>query len=164
MKHVMSRWRSQEKFKFLVAQESMHSIETRRLNSLIMKLDLVKSYDHVNWDFLRLVLLQVGLSVEAINWVMGCVSSSNFVVIVNGEPTKFFKSSRGLRQGCPLSPLLFLFIVEGLSRLIQNVRREGNIKGIKVTQLIRITHLLFVDDVNFLVRELKRNAIPIKLF
>jgi len=129
-----------------VAQECMHSIKTKRMDSLIMKLDFVKAYDYVNWDFLRLVSLQVGLSVKATNWVMGCVNSANFAVLVNGERTRSFKSSWGLRQGCPLSPLLFIFVVKGLSRIIHNARRDGIMKGIKLTHIIGITHLLFVDD------------------
>jgi hypothetical protein len=59
----------------------------------------------------------------------------------------FFKASRGLRQGCPLSPFLFLLIVESLSRLLNFVRHEGSIKGILVVEVTKITHFLFVDGV-----------------
>jgi hypothetical protein len=112
-----------------------------------LKLDLIKAYDHVDWGFLRLVLLQVGLSLEATDWILGCVTSANFVVLINGRPTNFFKSNRGLRQGCPLSPLLFLLVIEGLSRAIQEQVREKNIEGIVVARGLNITHLMFVDDV-----------------
>ena len=78
------------------------------------------------------------------------MSLASFAVLVNGEPTSFFQSIRRLRQGFPLSPFLFLFIVEALSRLIHNAKRSGSLKGVKMTQLVRITHLLFVDDVIFL--------------
>jgi len=114
---------------------------------LVLKLDLIKAYDRVDWGFLRLVLLQVGLSLETTDWIMGCVTSTNFVVLVNGSPTRFFKSSRGLRQGCPLSPLLFLLVVEGLSRIIQEQVKEKNIEGVSVARGLKITHLMFVDDV-----------------
>jgi len=67
------------------------------LKALILKLDLMISYDKVKWDFLRLILLQIGLSWEATNWVMGCVMYANFAVLINGGPTEFFKASRGLR-------------------------------------------------------------------
>ena len=84
----------------------------------MLKLDLIKAYDRVDWGFLRLVFLQVGLSLEAIDWILGCVTSANFVGLINGRPTSFLKSKRGLRKGCPLFPLLFLLVVEGLSRAI----------------------------------------------
>jgi hypothetical protein len=108
---------------------------------------MMKAYDRVDWGFLRLVLLQVGLSLEATDWIMGCVSSANYVVLINGSPTSFFNNSRGLRQGFPLSPLLFLLVVEGLSRSILKKVEERKIEGVLVEKGIRITHLLFVDDV-----------------
>ena len=78
---------------------------------------------------------------------MGCVSSANFAVLVNGSPSPFFSSSRGIRQGCPLSPLLFILVIEGLSLLIEDAKRNGKIKGIKISHHLSLTHLLFVDDV-----------------
>jgi hypothetical protein len=75
------------------------------------------------------------------------VSSTNFVVLINGKPTSFFKSSRGLRQGFPLSPLLFLLVIEGLSRTIQEKVRDKKIEGVPVARGLSITHLMFVDDV-----------------
>lgn len=101
----------------------------------------------MDWGFLRLVLLQVGKNLEATNWIMGCVTSANYVVLINGKPTNFFRSSRGLRQGCPLSPLLFLLVVEGLRRAIKEQVRENKLEGILVARGLNITHLMFVDDI-----------------
>ena len=78
---------------------------------------------------------------------MACLTSANFVVLINGTPLKFFKASRGIRQGFPLSPLLFILINEGLSLLIADARAHGLIKGIKISSSLALTHLLFVDDV-----------------
>lgn len=66
----------------------MHSIKTKKMRAAILKVDLVKSYDRVDWNFLRLILLQIGFL-----RIMGCISSANFVVLVNGVPTPFFRSS-----------------------------------------------------------------------
>ena len=77
---------------------------------------------------------------------MGCIDSTNFVVLINGQRTSFFQSNRGIRQGCLLLPLLFLMVIEGLSRLIDTMK-SSKIKGIKVSSSTYITHLLFVDDV-----------------
>jgi hypothetical protein len=60
---------------------------------MVLKLDLIKAYDIVDWGFLRLVLLHVGLSLEVTNWIMGCVTSANYAVLINDKPTKFLKSS-----------------------------------------------------------------------
>jgi hypothetical protein len=148
---------SKEQFGFLegrqitdaigIVQEVLHSIKVKNIKALVLKLDMIKAYDRVDWGFLRLVLLQVGLSLEATDWIMGCVTSANFVVLINGKPTYFFKSTRGLRQGCPLSPFLFLLVVEGLSRAIKEQVRENNLEGIPVARGINITHLMFVDDI-----------------
>jgi hypothetical protein len=72
--------------------------------------------------------------------------------LINGEPTNFFKSNRGLRQGCPMSPLLFIMVMEGLSLALKKAKDEGYISGIKVSRMIRILHLLFVDDILIMTR------------
>ena len=79
--------------------------------------------------------------------VMSCVNSTSFVVLVNGSPTAFFKGSRGIRQGYPLSPYMFLLVIKGLGILLNNAKDEGLIKGIKVVGSISLSHTLFVDDV-----------------
>ena len=78
---------------------------------------------------------------------MVCVSYEKFSVLINGSPTSFFKSSRGLRQGCPISPLLFLLMIEGINRLIFKSHNEGIFSCIKFSDDDIITHFLFVDDV-----------------
>ena len=78
---------------------------------------------------------------------MGCISFANFAVLVNGSPSSFFSASRGIRQGCPLSPLLFILVIEGLSLLIEDAKQNGVIKGIQISATLSLTHLLFVDDV-----------------
>ena len=82
-----------------------------------------------------------------VNWIMGCVMSSCFVVLVNGSPSDFFPISKGLRQGCPLSPLLFILIMEGLSRIIMDAQHYGLIMGYQYSPHLSLTHLFFVDDV-----------------
>jgi hypothetical protein len=76
-----------------------------------------------------------------------CITSASFAVLVNGQATNFFKSGRGLRQGCPLSPYLFILIMESLSLLLSKSSSDHLISGIKITNLIKIVHLMFVDDV-----------------
>jgi hypothetical protein len=118
IKPVLSKTLSAEQFGFLegrqihdaigTTHECIHSIKKGNKKALILKLDLQKAYDHVDWDFLRLILLQVGFGVAMTNWIMACVNSTSMVVLVNGEATNFFRSGRGLRQGC-LCHHYFLF-------------------------------------------------------
>ena len=78
---------------------------------------------------------------------MSCVTTVFFSILINGAASPFFHAERGLRQGCPLSPLLFLLVAEGLSHLLLEAHRGGNLNGIDISQHQQITHLLFVDDV-----------------
>ena len=90
-------------------------------------------------------MIQIGLKWEVPQWIMGCVSSANYAVLVNGTPIDFFKSHRGLRQGFPISPLLFLLVVKSLNRILKKACTSEKFKGIQVAKGITITHLLFLD-------------------
>jgi hypothetical protein len=157
IKPILARCLSAEQLGFLkgrriqdaigAAHESLHSIKKKNLKSLVLKLDLKKSYDNIDWEYLRLILLTVGFGIRLTDWIMCCVTSANFAVLINGEATKYFKSGRGLRQGCPLSPYLFIMIMEGLSLMLSKSISEHQISGIKVSKLLKIVHLMFVDDV-----------------
>eukprot|EP00253_Pinus_taeda_P022819 PITA_22819 len=94
-----------------------------------------------------MLLTHLGFKPDFISWIMGCITSVSFAVLINGVATPFFKGKRGLRQGCPLSPLLFLLVAEGLSQLIQKAKREGKVKGLEVAVNMFISHILFVDNI-----------------
>jgi len=123
----------------------------KKSKSLILKLDLQKAYDCVNWDLLRILLLQIGLDLKMTNWIMTCVVSTSYSILINGEETYFFRSGRGLRQGCPLSPLLFILVMESPSLLLKDSQREGKLTSIQVSKYIKILHILFVDDVIIMI-------------
>ena len=94
---------------------------------MVLKLDLEKAFDKVNWAYLRLILLQIGVPLGGDNWIMGCVSMVNIVIMVNGTRSIFFTATRGIRKGFPLSPLLFILVIEGLSLLIKDANKTGKI-------------------------------------
>eukprot|EP00253_Pinus_taeda_P014791 PITA_14791 len=139
---ILSKNISMEQFGFLegrqiheaigVAQEVIHSIKQKKTKGSILKIDLSKAYDRINWLYLRLFLTHLGFNYSFVSWIMGCITNVSFVVLINGVASPFFKSQRGLRQGCPLSPLLFLLVAEGLSKLIHKSRRFDKIKGMKI--------------------------------
>jgi hypothetical protein len=76
------------------------------------------------------------------------------VILVNGGPTSFFKSGRGLRQACPLSHLLFILVMEGLSLILKQAQAYGKISGVDTSRLLKIILLLLVDDVLIMTKAL----------
>jgi len=81
---------------------------------VIVKVDFEKAYDSIEWDFLEYMIKILGFQCRWINWIKMCLKSASVSVLVNGSPTREFRPSRGLRQGGPLAPFLFLIMVEGL--------------------------------------------------
>jgi hypothetical protein len=131
-----------------VAKEGLHSLKNTRSKGAILNIDLSKAFDRVNWTYIRLLLTHIGFHVPFIKWIMACITSVSFAVLINGETSPFFKSERGLGQGCPLSPLLFLLVEEGLSKSLEAAARAGTFQGISISSGMKITHLLFVDDIH----------------
>ncbi|CAL1392116.1 unnamed protein product [Linum trigynum] len=114
---------------------------------LALKLDMAKVYDRVEWIFLERVMVKLGFDEKWIKLIMNCVSSVSYAVLVNGHKSNFFNPGRGLRQGDPLSPYLFLLCAEGLSALINKSGKEKKIHGLKICNRAPVvSHLLFADD------------------
>ena len=102
----------------LIANESLDSRLKSGVLGLICELDLEKGYDHVNWNILMYLMERCGVGVKWRKWIQFCISSVRFAVLINGTQCGFFPSSRGLRQGGSLCPLLFVLVMEALSRLM----------------------------------------------
>jgi hypothetical protein len=113
----------------------------------ILKIDLSKSYDRFTCLYIQILLTHLGFKVPFINWIMCCITSVSFAVIINGLASYFFHAERGLRKECPLSPLLYLLIVEALNRAIEEAKSRGEFQGIVISPNLNINYLLFVDDV-----------------
>ncbi|KAL5557179.1 hypothetical protein UlMin_039415 [Ulmus minor] len=111
-----------------------------------------KAYDHVNWDFLDLMLEKKGFGARWRTWMRGCISSANFSIMINGKPRGRFGASRGLRQGDPLSPFLFILVADILGRMMDKAVSIGEVKGFKVgREEVVVSHLQFADDTLFLL-------------
>uniref|UniRef100_A0A2N9G1C3 Reverse transcriptase domain-containing protein n=1 Tax=Fagus sylvatica TaxID=28930 RepID=A0A2N9G1C3_FAGSY len=134
----------------LIASECLDSRLKEGTLGVLCKLDLEKAYDHVNWGFLIYLLRRCGFSEKWRHWIMFCISTARFSILINGSSCDFFESSRGLRQGDPLSPLLFIIIMEALSKMMDKVVGGGLVLGFSVgmeaPRLIMVSHLLFADD------------------
>uniref|UniRef100_A0A2N9IGZ4 Reverse transcriptase domain-containing protein n=1 Tax=Fagus sylvatica TaxID=28930 RepID=A0A2N9IGZ4_FAGSY len=156
---IPGRWIAENQ---LIVQEILHSFKIRKVKGgfVAMKLDLQKAYDRVNWGFLRTVLTRFGFSDQFIGWIMECISSVSFSILVNGGKSKDFKPSRGLRQGDPLSPYLFIICQEVLSRLIDREFSYGNIKGVKMNMAgPAFTHVMYADDIMVFAKANSREVI-----
>ena len=132
----------------LVAFETLHSMnihKSTKSSYMAVKLDMSKAYDRVEWIFLERVMRKLGFNERWINLMMVCVKTISYSVLLNGEPKGLIRSTRGIRQGDPLSPFLFLLCTEGLHRLISKVESEGAIHGFGLSKR-KLTHLLFTDD------------------
>jgi hypothetical protein len=129
----------------LIANECIDSRLRSGEPGVICKMNLEKAYDRVNWDFLLYMLRRCGFGGKWCSWIAHCISLVQFSVLVNGSPNGFFNSFRGLRQGDPLSPLLFVFVTEALSRMISVVVNGGLLESFTVGNA-SFSHLLFADD------------------
>ena len=124
-----------------------------------VKLDMSKAYDRVEWCFLEMMTNKLGFCEEWVNIVMKCVTTVKYRIKVNGGLTEEIIPERGLRQGDPLSPYLFLLCAEAFSCLLQAAEEDGDLVGVKVCQdAPSINHLLFADDSLLLLKTDDRSA------
>ena len=134
----------------LVAFETLHHMHHQRKGkqgSMAIKLDMSKAYDRVEWRFLERVMHQMGFAPKWITLMTECISTVSYSILINGAPHGFIKPSRGLRQGDPLSPYLFLLCAEGLHSLIHKAKMKGELKGVSINRRgPKITHLFFAGD------------------
>ncbi|KAL2895927.1 hypothetical protein RDABS01_000461 [Bienertia sinuspersici] len=134
----------------LIAFEIFHYMKRKgegRCGSLALKLDMSKAYDRVEWSFLERVMYRMGFSVNWVRRVLDCLSTVSFSFKINGKICGNETPSRGLRQGDPISPYLFLLCADAFSCLLSKAANEGRIHGARICRgAPRISHLFFVDD------------------
>ena len=130
---------------------------------MFIKLDMAKAYDRVEWIFLQNILVAFGFCHQWVDWIMSCVTSTSFFVLMNGIPLESFSASRGLRQGDPIFPYLFIILAKGFGHFLKFCVHQGLIHGWKLSDgLPPLSHLQFVDDTSFMGQSCLQEATPFR--
>ncbi|GJX20357.1 RNA-directed DNA polymerase, eukaryota [Tanacetum coccineum] len=132
-----------------ILNEMLSWCKKRKKQSLIFKVDFEKAYDSVRWDFLENVLRKFGFGDKWCKWIQCCLHSSRGSIIINGSPTDEFQFGKGLKQGDPLSPFLFILIMETLHLSFQRVVDAGMFHGLKLGGTLNLSHMFYADDAVF---------------
>ncbi|GLT40913.1 hypothetical protein SLA2020_150100 [Shorea laevis] len=131
----------------VIANETIDEAKRNKKASFLFKIDFEKAYDKVCWEFLEYMMSRMGFEPKWRRWINECLRTAEASVLLNGSTTRQVKISRGLRQGDPLSPYLFLLVTEGLNGIISSAINHGHFDGIDVgSRGMKVSHLQFADD------------------
>jgi len=112
----------------------------------MMKIDLEMAYDSIHWDFLRELMVSLRFPTIFSKWAMAFISPTSFMIGMNGGEYGSFEGGRGLRQAGPLSPSIFVLVMEYLSKLLQKASSTSSFKFHPHCRQLQLTHLIFADD------------------
>nr|GEU34783.1 RNA-directed DNA polymerase, eukaryota, reverse transcriptase zinc-binding domain protein [Tanacetum cinerariifolium] len=127
-----------------------NGVRRKRNNRWIFKVDFKNAYDWVRWDHLDDIMRKFGFGEKWCMWIQRCLRSSRGSVNMNGSPTEEFQFYKGLKQGDPLSPFLFILVMESLHILFQRVVDVGLFKGIELAPSLNLSHTFYADDAIFM--------------
>ncbi|XP_056688055.1 uncharacterized protein [Spinacia oleracea] len=137
----------------LLATELVKCYSRKHISPRCMiKVDLKKAYDSLEWPFLKSMMQELGFSDLFIKWVMQCLSTVSYSILVNGFPTMPITAKKGLRQGDPMSPYLFALGMEYLSRSLAVATSEGRFNFHPRCKKLGISHMMFADDLLMFAR------------
>ncbi|XP_058741722.1 secreted RxLR effector protein 78-like [Vicia villosa] len=131
----------------LLVNEIVNWSKMKKRSCLLLKVDFEKAYDSVSWQYLRETMTMMGFGERWMRWMEACIFNNNMSVLVNGSATKEFKVHRGLRQGDPLSPFLFVLAMEGLTALVKRSVDLGKFKPFMYGDGELVDILQFADDI-----------------
>ena len=131
----------------IILHETLHELHTKKQDGIIFKIDFEKAYDKVKWDFLQQTLKMKGFSDVWCKWIEAFTKGGNVGIKVNGQIGSYFQTKKGLRQGDPLSPILFNIVVDMLAIIIARAKEDVQVKGV-VPHLVEegLSILQFPDD------------------
>lgn len=147
----------------VILHEVLHTLKKGHHSGIIFKLDFEKAYDRVQWSFLFEVLQRKGFNEKWVQWIKMATVEGRVAININGEVKDFFKTYRGVRQGDPLSPLLFNLVADALSEMLNRAKEAGHLEGL-VPQLVPggLTHLQYADDTILFLANTEENIATIK--
>jgi hypothetical protein len=127
--------------------ETVHELHSKKLNGVILKLDFEKAYDKVKWSFLHQTLRMKVFSAECRSLINSFVLRGSVAIKVNDDVGKYFQTLKGLRQGDPISPMLFNIVVDMLAIMIERAKNNGLIEGV-IPHLVDgvLSILQYTDD------------------
>lgn len=130
---------------FIYAQRVVQLLHKKKKSVLFIKLDISKAFDSISWSFLLEVLEALGFSAKWRDWIASLLGTSSSKILINGQPTKEIRYARGLRQGDPLSPLLFIISIDPLHRIIEAAARQEILKPV-LPRAANLRCSLYADD------------------
>ena len=114
--------------------------------SCLLKMDLRKAYDTLNWGFLKDMMVALNFPLQFVKTIMSCVTSTQYSLILNGAPLETFSAKRGVRQGDLMSPLLFVISMEYLYRILNTAGESEDFSFHPRCSKLRLNHLTFAGD------------------
>ncbi|GJY75405.1 RNA-directed DNA polymerase, eukaryota [Tanacetum coccineum] len=132
-----------------ILNELISWCKSKKFKAMIFKVDFEKAYDSVRWDYLDDILYNFGFGDRWRMWIKGCLKSSMGSVLINGSPSSEFQFFKGLKQGDPLSPFLFILVMESLHISFSRVMQAGLFLGISINESLHLSHLFYADDAVF---------------
>ncbi|GKV22579.1 hypothetical protein SLEP1_g32439 [Rubroshorea leprosula] len=134
----------------VIANEILDKVKRKKKKGFLFKVDFEKAYDKVSWEFIDYMMMRMGFCATWRKWIQECLNSSSVSILINGSPTNQFSVNKGIRQGDPLSPFLFLIVAEGLNGLMSSAVDKERYKGVGIgSGDAMVTHLQFTDDTIF---------------
>ncbi|XP_062104365.1 uncharacterized protein LOC133815556 [Humulus lupulus] len=131
----------------LILQDLLKGYNRRTVSPCcIMKIDISKAYDSIDWNFLENLLNALCFPKRFIKWIMVCLRGSSYALVLNGSIQGRFQGARGLKQGDPISPLLFVIVMDYLTRLLLKTSREKEFKFHPLCKSLNLVSLCFADD------------------
>ena len=143
----------------VLTQETLHWARTSKQPTIFLKLDFSKAYDKVSWHFLFKAMKAMDICEEFIKWVKLLFTNASAAVNLNGTLESHFKIERGVRQGCPLAPYLFLIVGEVLIHMVKKAVDEGRLRGVYLPGGKKQHYISqYADDSSFMVRGTKEDV------